>query len=416
MNWSAGASFIPTKAFPNLKSDVLHKMKISGGYVKVANISAISSHDLFDTGFSPNGFPFPTGINSFILPSSTFDNNIEPEFVNTFEANLNLELFKSKGVPRVTLDGSYSFYTNDNQILNASVSSTTGVFSAGVNVGRTETNAYEIDLGLVPFKTDDLMWSLKVGLAGQRTIATEITEDSDILGSGAPGIYAIRGEEFPLIRGSAYERDEQGRVVLNANGSPRVATDLKVLGRTTPDYILNFGTEFNYKGFRLSVTADYRTGHVFYSGIYNNLTGQGRSFITAENGRGHFIFPNSTVQGSGVLNTSVLTGPSYGGPTQYAQYQSFVQSGDFLGVDENFVIDASAFKVREVALSYTFPQSMFENTFINGLSIGASGRNLFIILPKENRRYNDPEIGTGISGYSQTPPTKFYNFNVKLNF
>lgn len=414
--WSAGASFIPTKAFPKLKTDFLHKIKVSGGFVKVANISALGTHDLYDTGFRPGAFPYPNGINSFIIPSSTFDNNIEPEFINTFEANLNLELLNKRGIPRITLDGSYSFYTNDNQILNASVSSATSVFSAGVNVGKTETNAYELDLGLVPISNEDFRWSLNFGFASQRTVATKITDDSDILGSGSPGIYAIRGEEFPLIRGSAYERDDNGLVVLNADGSPRVATDLKVLGRTTPDYILNFNTEFRYKGFRLSATADFRTGHVFYSGIYNNLTGQGRSYITAENGRGYFIFPNSTVQGSGVPNTSVLTGPSYGGPTPYAQYQSFVQSGDFSGVDENFVIDATAFKLREVALSYTLPSEWLENLFINGASIGVSARNLLIVLPKENRRYNDPEIGSGIGGYGQTPPTKFYNFNVKLNF
>ncbi|MEM5565309.1 SusC/RagA family TonB-linked outer membrane protein [Psychroserpens sp. AS72] len=414
--YSVGASFIPTKAFPDIKSDFLHRMKISGGYVKTANISALGSHDLFDTGFRPAAFPYPGGVNSFIIPSSTFDNAIEPEFINTLEANLNLELLKRGGIPRITLDGSYSFYTNDNQILSASVSSATSVFSAGINVGETQTNAYEVDLGLTPIKTDDLRWNLNFGYASQETIATKITDDADILGSGSPGIYAIQGQEFPLIRGSAYERDEEGRVVLNPDGSPRTASGLKVLGKTTPDYILNFGTDITYKGFRLSAVADFRTGHVFYSGIYNNLTGQGRSFITAENGRGHFIFPNSTVIGSGTTNTTVLTGPSYGGPTAYAQYQSFVQSGDFTGVDENFVLDATALKLREVALSYALPSKVLENTFIQGLSIGISGRNLLVVLPKENRGYNDPEIGSGIGGYGQTPPTKFYSMNVKLNF
>lgn len=414
--YSVGASFIPTKAFPEIKSNFFHKMKVSGGYVKVANISALGAHDLFDTGFRPAAFPYPGGVNSFIIPSSTFDNAIEPEFINTYELNLNLELLKRGGIPRITLDGSYSFYTNDNQILSASVSSATSVFSAGINVGETQTNAYEVDLGLTPIKTDNFKWRLNFGYASQKTTATKITEDSDQLGSGAPGIYAIQNQEFPLIQGTAYERDEAGRVVLNPDGSPRTASGLKVLGKTTPDYILNFGTEFTYKGFKLSAVADFRTGHVFYSGIYNNLSGQGRSFITAENGRGHFIFPNSTVQGSGTTNTTVLTGPSYGGPSAYAQYQSFVQSDDFQGVDENFIVDATAFKLREIALSYALPSKVLENTFIQGLSVGISGRNLLVVLPKENRGYNDPEIGSGIGGYGQTPPTKFYSMNVKFNF
>lgn len=413
---SAGISFIPTKAFPELKGDILHKMKVSGGYVKVANISALGPHDLFDTGFRPGAFPFPSGVNSFLIPTTTFDNAIEPEFINTYEMNINLEFLRRKGTPRITLDGSYSFYTNNNQILSASVSSATSVFSAGINVGKTETNAYELDLGLTPIKSDDFRWDLNVSYASQKTIATKITDDSDTLGAGSPGIYAIQGQEFPLIQGSAYERDEQGRVLIDANGVPRIASGLKVLGKTTPDYILNFGTEITYKGFRLSATADYRTGHVFYSGIYNNLTGQGRSFITAENGRGHFIFPNSSVAGSGVSNTTVLTGPSYSASNPYRAYQSFIQSPNFLGVDENFILDATAFKLREVALSYTLPSEWLESTFINGLSLGVSGRNLLVVTPKENRGYNDPEIGSGIGGFGQTPPTKFYSMNVKLNF
>ncbi|MGS2727302.1 SusC/RagA family TonB-linked outer membrane protein [Psychroserpens sp. BH13MA-6] len=414
--YSAGISFIATKALPEIKSDFFNKMKVSGGYVKVANISALDPHQLFDTGFRPGAFPYPGGINSFLIPSSTSDINIEPEFVNTFEANLNLELLKKGGIPRITLDGSYSYYTNDNQILSASVSSATSVFNAIVNVGETQTNAYELDLGLTPIKTDNFRWNLNFGYAAQQTIATKITDDADILGSGSPGIYAVQGQEWPVIRGTAYERDEEGRVVLNQNGSPRVASGIKTLGNVTPDYILNFGTEFTYKGFRLSAVADFRTGHVFYSGIYNNLTGQGRSFITAENGRGYFIFPNSTVEGSGTTNTTVLTGPSYGGPSAYSQYQSFVQSGDFLGVDENFIIDATAFKLREVALSYTLPSDAFNNKILQGLSFGLSARNLIVLLPKENRGYNDPELGAGIGGYGQTPPTKFYSMNVKLNF
>ncbi len=413
---SAGVAFIPTNAFPGMRSNTLHKMKISGGYVKVANISALGSHSLFDTGFRPGAFPYPSGVNSFLIPTTTFDNAVEPEFINTYEANVNLELLKRGGIPRITLDGSYSFYTNDNQILSASVSSATSVFSAGINVGKTETNAYELDLGLTPLKSDDLRWDLNFSYASQKTIATKITDDSDTLGNGSPGIYAIQGQEYPLIQGSAYERDDQGRVLIDDNGVPRIASGLKVLGKTTPDYILNFGTEITYKGFRLSAIADYRTGHVFYSNIYNNLTGQGRSFITAENGRGHFVFPNSSVVGSGVTNTTVLTGPSYSAANPYRAYQSFIQSPNFLGVDENFILDATAFKLREVALSYTVPSNWLNNTLINNLSLGISGRNLLVVTPKENRGYNDPEIGSGIGGFGQTPPTRFYSMNVKLNF
>lgn len=416
---SVSTAFIPTKAFPELKSTFFHRAKISAGYVKVGNVGALTPHRLYEIGVPALGFPYPnTGINSFVNSTGTAVAGIEPEFVSTIEGNLNLEFLYKGGKPRITLDASASFYTNDNQILDTSVSSASGATTSIINVGKTETDAFEVDLGFTPIRTDDFEWNGNIGFSTSKTTVVKVTDDANslaIFAGGLPNLYAIEGEEFPVIQGSAYERDEQGRVIVDANGVPQ-SIPLKILGKTTPDYILNFATEFKYKGFRLSATADFRTGHVFYSPIFNNLTGQGRSFITAENGRGHFIFPNSTVEGTGTNNTTVLTGPSYGGPSQYAQYQSFVQSGDFQGVDENFILDATAFKLREISLGYTVPSKFLEKTFIQGLSVGVSGRNLLIVLPKENRGYNDPEIGQGLGGFGQTPPTKFYAMNINLTF
>ncbi|MGB1269370.1 MAG: SusC/RagA family TonB-linked outer membrane protein [Flavobacteriaceae bacterium] len=414
---SVGVSFIPTKAFPNLSGQVLHKLKISGGIVKVGNASAIGAHRLSETGVQAGGFPF-AGLNSFVLPAATADQTIEPEFVNTTEFNVNMEFLKRKGIPRLTLDLATSFTKNTNQILNTSVSSTTGVTNALINIGETKSNALELDLGFTPIKTKDFEFNGSVSYSTYKTEVVKVTDLSDriqLRGLGSVGTWAVEGEEFPLIQGTAYERDDQGRVVLDSGGLPKIAPGIKTLGKVTPDYILNFGAEFKYKNLKLSATADYRTGHQFYSNIYNNLTTFGRSVITAENGRGHFIYPNSTVEGSGVTNTTVLTGPSFGSGNPYQDYQEFINQ-NFVEADENFVLDATAFKLREVSLTYDLPSKLLNKSFINGVNIGISGRNLLTVLPKENRGYNDPEIGTGLGNYSQTPPTRTYSMSVNLKF
>ncbi len=414
---SAGISFVPTKAFPSLSGKVLHKLKLSGGIVKVGNVSAIDPHDVSETGSQAGGFPFQ-GLNSFVLSASTSDQNIEPEFVNTAEFNANIEFLKRGGKPRLTLDVATSFGKTSNQILNTSSSSTAGVTSALVNVGETKSTAMEIDLGFTPIKTDNFEFSGNIGYSTYKVDVTKVTDLSDriqLRGLGTAGLWAIEGEELGLIQGTAYERDDQGRVILDADGTPQIATGIQVLGKSTPDYILNFGVEFKYKGVKLSATADYRTGHHFYSNIYNNLTTFGRSVITAENGRGNFIFPNSTVEGSGVTNTTVLTGPGYGSSNEYQNYQTYINE-NFVNVDENFVLDATAFKLREVSLSYDLPNKLFKKSFVNGINVGLSGRNLLTVLPKENRGYNDPEIGAGLGNYSQTPPTRFYSMSVNLKF
>jgi hypothetical protein len=62
---------------------------------------------------------------------------------------------------------------------------------------------------------------------------------------------------------------------------------------------------------------------------------------------------------------------------------------------------------------------------IEGLSIGLNARNVFMILPKENRNYTDPEFSfttgeddntVGLSTGAQAPPTRTYGFNINVTF
>jgi len=405
---SAGLAFIPTKAFPSIKSKTLHKVKLSGGYVKTGNASALGAHQYEDSAVQAGGFPyFLTPVNSFILSTNSVDPNIENEFVTSAEFNMNLEFLNIRG-PRLTLDASYAAGKNENQILGITTSAASALNSSSINVGETKSTSLELDLGFTPVKTKNFEWNNRFSYSTYTTTVEKVTDQSNTVVTS--GLSAIEGQEWPLIRGTAYTRDDAGRVVLDANGNPVRSSDLKILGKTTPDYILNFSTQVRYKGIKLAATADYRTGHVFHSGIQRQLSSQGRTIESAQNGREAFLFPNSTVDGSGVTNTSVLTGGS-----SAADYQTYIT--DNVGFfTENFIRDATAFKLREVSLSYDLPEKFISSLNMSRFTVGFSGRNLLTVLPKENRGYNDPEIGSGYGNYSFTPPTRFYSMSVNLAF
>ncbi|TCK68565.1 TonB-linked SusC/RagA family outer membrane protein [Winogradskyella wandonensis] len=414
---SLGVSFIPTRAFENLKSDILYKAKLSASYVKTGNATALGPQQLSTVGVNDTFFP-GTGLVPIVAQTTLVDQNIKPEFINSFEANANLEFLNRQG-PRLTLDISASLSKNTDQILAISSSSPTGFFNTLINVGETRSKSLEIDLGFTPLKTEDFEFNGRIGFSTFRTTVEKVTDQSDrvqVANLGTAGAFAIEGQEFPQILGTAYQRDEQGRVVIDANGNPLIDSELKILGQATPDYILNFGFNFRYKGFRLAAVGDYRTGHQFFSGIKRQLSGQGRTFDTTFNDRQPFVFPNSTVEGSGVTNTTVLT--AGGGNLQplgeaYAYY-----TGDHNNIDENFIVDATAFKLREVSLTYDFSTKIVESLNLSRLSVGVSGRNLLTILPKSNLDYNDPEFAGrfGLATYGITPPTRYYTFNVNLSF
>lgn len=417
---SAGISFIPTKAFNNFGGNVLSHAKLSASIVQVGN-KFIGPYGINDRFVSASGAGFPyANNNSFVQTTAVTDNNLHPEFQISKEFNLNLEFFKR----RITLDFGYYFSDVKDQILPTSPSYASGATSATINIGKTESQGIELDLGVTPIKTDNFTWDFRVGYSAPKTKVKKVTDTATQAGIGqflgTVGVAAIEGEQFPMLVGTGYLRDDAGNVVIDAtSGDPLKATNVK-LGKTTPDYILGFTNTFKYKNLKLTTVFDYRTGHVFYAGVKDGLIQNGSDIVTAANGREPFIFPNSVIETSPGVFTPNTTVTTSGGQDYY--------TGIYREIDENFVIDATAFKCREIALSYTFSNKVLKNTFIDGLSIGLNARNVFMVLPKENRNYTDPEftpfdkdnIGSGnnvgLSTGAQAPPTRTYGFNINVTF
>ncbi len=412
---AVGVAFIPTRAVDGLQSKILHKAKVSASYVKTGNATALDPQQVSVVALTDTFYP-ATGLVSLAGNTSLVDQDVKNEFINSFEANVNLELLNING-PRATLDVSVSSSKNTDQILDISSSSATGFQNTLINLGETKSNSLEIDLGFTPIITNDFELSGLIGYSKFRTNVEKVTDQSDrvevFATTGTVGAYAVEGQQFPLILGTAYQRDDQGRVVVATDGTPLINSELQVLGQTTPDYILNFALNAKYKGIRVGAIADYRTGHVFYSGIKNQLSGQGRTIETTFNDRIPFVFPNSTVDETGTDNTTVVTYGSSPNVHPYNNAYSYY-TGDHNNIDENFITDATAFKIREVSISYDFPASITQKLKLTRLNIGVSGRNLWTKLPSDNLDYNDPEFAGrfGIGNYGITPPTRFYTFSL----
>ena len=93
----------------------------------------------------------------------------------------------------------------------------------------------------------------------------------------------------------------------------------------------------------------------------------------------------------------------------------------FTGPDEPFVEDASWSRLREVSLSYTInSQGLRDATFIEGITITATGRNLALWTDYTG---NDPDqnlTGANNNGigldYFQNPSTRSYQIALNLRF
>ena len=418
---SVGISFVPTTAFPGLKGDILNDAKFIANFTRVGNDNAVGAYSINQLATLGLGYPF-SGQNSYVQQTQQTNAAITPEFVTNKEVGVSLGFLKN----RITLDASYYVTTTKDLITRISTSASSGLLNNLTNIGEMETKGFDIDLGLTPFKSSEeggFRWDVNLNFTKYESIINKVSDEADQVSLRAPygwvSVVAEVGQEFPLIKGTVYERDDQGRVIVGANGAPTTGSTLQTLGKVNPDYIVGLNTAFSYKGIKLSATMDYRKGGVFYSDVKRNYSWTGQLVESAENREGGFIMPNSSYLDAAtntyLPNTNqIITGAT---PDAYISYfDRYAQTG------ENLVVDATAFKLRELALSYTLPKSLIDNTGIANMSIGVHGRNLFAWYPTQNRYYGDPENSEttgnagGLSFTDQYPTQRQYGFSLNLTF
>ena len=411
----AGITAILTDAFPSIKSDVLSYAKISFNNSTVYNdINAYRINEVYVQG---NDFPFGD-LNGFDLGNTTVDANIKKEKINTNELGLSLAFLKN----RVTLDASYFKTITTDLITNTTPSFASGATSYLTNIGELEGSGVELTLGATIVKSDDWKWNLNVNYTANESKVTEIKDDiTEIAVSnlGDAGVYAVVGETFPQLKATSYVRDPNGNIVIDpATGNPVIGS-LKNMGKTTPDYILGLTSILNYKGFALTTTLDYRTGHVYYSQLADSMEFTGLSMESVSSNRQDFVIPNS------VINVGTSANPVYVDNTNIpiTGGRQAYWTNHYNLIKENYVYDATALKIRELALSYTLPSKFLDRTPLSKVSFGVVARNLVTWLPKQNR-FSDPEFsnnagvgnGVGVGGYFQSPPTRTFGFNLNVEF
>lgn len=423
---SAGFSFIPTKAIESLKDNkILNYAKLNASYTSVGNTSITQAYDTNELTKIPTGFPFGN------LASLAYNNNptypgIKPEFVNTFEVGGQLGFFKD----RITLEGSYYVATTKDLITRVTASSASGNSTLFNNIGEAQNKGFEIDLGFTPVKTNSFKWDVRTSYAAYKTKIVSVGEGATSVNllqpSSSFGIFAEVGEDFPLIKGTTFVKDANGNVVVDANGNPTRNSTFQKLGKATPDYIIGFTNSFEYKGFKLTCVADFRTGASVWSEAKNLLYFTGGDADTAGFDRNlGYVIPGS-VTSTGAANTV----PAANNASYVGVYNYFATVHRAAG--ETSIIDATALKIRELSLSYGLSKKALKGTGLESLRFGINARNPFVFLadgklikPRNgsaNNGYGDPEASytsgnaQGYMNIGQYPTSRTVGFTMNLTF
>lgn len=363
--------------------------------------------DDYQVRFPFNGVPGAQILNQIGNPS------LKPELSITSEVGLDLGFFDN----RVELEYTYYNINSKNQIVDVNIPWSSGFAIVPLNIGRMVNKGHELSVRLHAVKTRNFDWKLYGSWSKNENVVKEIIKNdsnSDELtiysslvhfaGHGSMNLVAAEGKPFGTYKGTTYQYDAQGRVIVDAVGNPKQSAELEYLGSYQPDFLATLGTEFTFKK-RLTVRAllDGKKGGLFYSGTKLNTEFNGTASTTLLNDRQPFVVENS-VTSDGNANTTETNAYSYfrGAPAS------------------SYLLDASYLKLRELAISYSLPSSKLG--VFKGITIGLFAKNLKYWVAKENT-FADPEVG-GVGGASDavgvetttTPTSRSFGAELRLNF
>ncbi|MDN5211007.1 SusC/RagA family TonB-linked outer membrane protein [Fulvivirgaceae bacterium BMA12] len=344
------------------------------------------------------------------------NNNLKPGRQKSFEIGTDLRFFNN----RFGLDISYYDTKSEDQIILLPVSSTTGYETRIINAGKIKNYGMEVMLRATLVKTDQFEWNTYANFTRNDSRVLEVLDGSDTYTYVSSAVYdftattifanAVVGGKIGDIYGTGFKKSPDGRIIFQ-DGLPVPDPELRLLGNYNPDFMLGFGNTFSYKNLSFDFLFDWRQGGKVVSRTFAVATLAGNLDI-ATNGR------EGGVIGDGVKNVGTEENP------QYVDNDVSVSSEDFHKTfynrnhEESALFDASFVKLREVKLSYRFPESMFSPNFpIKEATLSLIGRNLMLWT---NQDYFDPETITlendrFVPGVEEASYPSIRSYGVSLN-
>jgi TonB-linked SusC/RagA family outer membrane protein len=417
---SASLSFIPTEAFTNFQSNALNYLKFRVGY-----------------GTSAGFAPFTYGTRTFALGNSRgyvdltgspvgnneVDNflgnpNLKPELQQELEIGFESKLFNE----RVSLDFAVFDRGTRNLITNTPLDPSSGYTSTLTNVGKLSNKGIEFALSGTPLKVGQFRWDATLNFTAVRSEVEDLGGNlAEVLISGftTRGNFAVAGQPYGIIKGTAASRSPDGQRVVRTDGLYELDPTNQIIGNPNPDWTSSLINNFSFNGITLSVQIDYRQGGDMYASTPSATLGRG----VVEEGNNPldqtYILPgvkridtddNGSLDGF-APNDIQITASDYGFNTQ------------FNGIDETAMFDGTTIRIREVSLAYEFPKALLSRTPFKAASLQVNGNNLWfnaVNVPK-NVNFDTEVLSTGVGNglgfdYLTGPSARRYGVSLRLTF
>lgn len=369
-------SFWKDGAFAN----IFPTFKLRASVGASGGLTAIGAFDRF-TNFNPVSYDGNPGL----VPSTQLGGDIKPERQREIEFGADFSFLSD----RLGIEVTYYDQHTDDLLLFRSLAPTTGNLSALQNVGTLDNKGLELLIRAIPISSAKLKWESTFTFSTNKNEVDGIEGDRLIIDDSFSQVSAVNGEPLGVFFSTAFKRDANGDIVLDADGLPPT-TDLpiKIIGDPNPDFIASFINEVT---------------------IGRNWSFRGQ--LDAIVGFDVFNFTRRLAALSvfGVLEDfeKELNGELPAG------WNSRV-----FRIFENWIEDGSFVKLRELSASYLWhPKQLLG---LNSVQFSVIGRNLISI---DSYSGYDPETNvagqrTAVRGFDfvQVPIPRSFSFSVSLNY
>jgi len=225
---------------------------------------------------------------------------------------------------------------------------------------------------------------------------------------------AVVDQPYGAIFGSGFQRNDNGDLIIGANGWPLQATGTEVYGDPNPDWTAGLRNSFTIlESIKIGALLDFRKGGDMWCGTCGIMNYFGVSELTGEKRNEVVVFDGVTEDGQANNTPVALADPANGlGGNYWVRY-------GFGGLSEASIYDTSWIRLRELSLGYDVPSRFTEGLPFENLSLTLTGRNLWLstdfpgIDPETN--LTGASNGVGLE-YFNMPNTKSYNIALRATF
>lgn len=409
-NWSyqypsVSASWLLEETFELPRT--IDMLKLRASYAGVGAAENVAGERYFQYGTTPNQFHgLPYGFLNALRPEP----NLMAEYTVSQEVGVELVMYGN----RLRSDLSYYQTGTRDQIFRNPLAPSSGFNSGYINSGFVNNRGIELFTSYRIIDNQNFSWTSSVNFTRQWSEVEEISEDIDmivqssVLGDSGVRIVATLGNPAGIIMGTAFARDDQGRILLNDENLPIIKTDENqavlvnnVIGNANPDILWGFSSQFTFGRFFTGFHIDSKLGHDIFS-VSNMMGAEYGTLEFTTEGRDEWYRavelaaadPNLRPEdfNRGFAVTGVRPGQTEEG-TYYVDPQRYWERVS--RIHEAFVYDASYIRFRQLSLGYNFSPGTLANTPFREVSVSVFANNLFYIMRNTKNISPESSFGTG---------------------